>query len=114
MYEHNPPIFPILAPSTIGCVLLTGDVGILSAAQHVFTRLPLSRHLHDEQKTTNDIDESRDGAVERMEWIRYIAVLDEGEGKLQYHTYSSVVWRAKHRYGTVSYQTVEMRICAVL
>eukprot|EP00904_Undaria_pinnatifida_P005950 jgi/Undpi1/2485/HiC_scaffold_13.g05864.m1 len=34
------------------------------------------------QKTVDEIDESRDGIIERMEWIRYTAVLDEGTGSL--------------------------------
>ncbi|CAM9774020.1 unnamed protein product, partial [Laminaria digitata] len=34
------------------------------------------------KKTVDEIDESRDGIIERMEWIRYTAVLDEGTGTL--------------------------------
>lgn len=33
------------------------------------------------KKTANDIDESQDGVIKRMEWMRYTAVLDEGSGK---------------------------------
>eukprot|EP00903_Cladosiphon_okamuranus_P013503 g12576.t1 len=36
------------------------------------------------QKTANDIDESQDGVIKRMEWIRYTAVLDEGKGSVRY------------------------------
>lgn len=34
----------------------------------------------------DEIDESRDGIIERMEWIRYTAVLDEGTGKFTLDT----------------------------
>ncbi len=33
------------------------------------------------KKTANDIDESQDGVIKRMEWMRYTAVLDEARGK---------------------------------
>ncbi|CAM9503238.1 unnamed protein product [Ectocarpus sp. 12 AP-2014] len=33
------------------------------------------------QKTANDIDESQDGVINRIEWMRFTAVLDEGTGK---------------------------------
>lgn len=43
----------------------------------VFPLLPSSANR---KKTANDIDESQDGVIKRMEWLRYIAVLDEGRG----------------------------------
>ncbi|CAM9288395.1 unnamed protein product [Ectocarpus fasciculatus] len=36
------------------------------------------------QKTANDIDESQDGVINRMEWMRFTAVLDEGTGNVGY------------------------------
>ncbi|CAM9254168.1 unnamed protein product, partial [Scytosiphon promiscuus] len=36
------------------------------------------------QKTANEIDESQDGVIKRMEWMRYTAVLDEGAGTVGY------------------------------
>ncbi|CAM9389014.1 unnamed protein product, partial [Sphacelaria rigidula] len=35
-------------------------------------------------KTKNDIDESGDRTLERMEWVRYTAVLDESTGNLSF------------------------------
>lgn len=40
----------------------------------------LSSTFANRKKTANDIDESQDGVIKRMEWIRYTAVLDEGRG----------------------------------
>lgn len=47
------------------------------------TNFPFSRlsAVMDRKKTANDIDESQDGVIERMEWMRYTAVLDEGSGE---------------------------------
>lgn len=44
----------------------------------MFSRLPST--CANRKKTANDIDESQDGVIQRMEWMRYTAVLDEGRG----------------------------------